>query len=229
MYRRGILREYASLFGLAQRAVDVMALVVAALAAHWIRFGVSWLRQDEQVALLLAALVCLWSFEHTGLYRSWRDARLIQEIGLMLMGWMGSFVALTAVGFALKTSAGFSRTWVGLWFLGGALLLVASRIVLRTTLRIARARGYNTRQVVIVGAGHAASNMCTYLLDHPTLGLRVQAALGLAGDCSWADPRVATRQPMDALKAFLATAPIDEVWIALPMGDKTQLLAVLDT
>ncbi len=229
MYRRGILREYASLFGLAQRAVDVMALVVAALVAHWMRFGVSLLREDEQVALLLAALVCLWSFEHMGLYRSWRDARLIQEIGLMLMGWTGSFVALTAVGFALKASGGFSRTWVGLWFVLGALLLVALRIVLRTALRVARARGYNTRQVVIAGAGQAASHMCTYLLDHPTLGLRVHAALGLAGDCSWADPRVATRLPMDALNAYMAAHTVDEVWIALPLGDKTQLLSLLHT
>ena len=54
--------------------------------------------------------------------------------------------------FATKTSAEYSRVASFGWFVLAPLILCGWRIVLRMILRAQRARGKNTRNVVILGA-----------------------------------------------------------------------------
>lgn len=145
-------------------------------------------------------------------YRSWRGAQMPAMLARVTGRWVGLMGLLLLWLFVFKASQDFSRIWFLLWALGAICLLWIERLVIYLFLRALRCRGYNLRHVAIVGGGPAAEH----------LKQRVSSA-------GWSGYSIALTIPSadtDAL-ARLYESDVDEVWLALPLGDEAAIRAVL--
>ena len=109
-----------------------------------------------------------------------------------------------------------SRTFLGLLFPVQWLATVAGRSAIRAGFERIRARGYNQRWVLVVGAGPRAQRFAAKLEDHRELGLRVR---GFIDDDPYELPRGWEMVgDLASIERLLHDTVIDEVAICLPFS-----------
>ena len=227
MASRRLFSEISQFFLPLARALDTGVVVLAGWLAFVVRTG-EWLPwQRYQIALLLGGLVTLLVFPTLDVYRSWRGRRARDQVRRVLGAWLLAAIVLMALGVATKTNMYFSRQWMGLWFLFGALLLVGLRVALTVMLRDARTRGRNHRRVALVGAGPQAATVARRLEAATWTGFEIAAVFAPAGqECPEGSLPVAV-QPLAAISEYLDAQPLDEVWFTLAPGAETGIAGVI--
>lgn len=133
------------------------------------------------VRLLVVALLAtvMWPalFEHLGLYRSQRRSSFIQVGGQLLLAAALSVAAISLV--ASLVSAPVSPIFPLICGVAQLAALGLMRIAILTLLHLARRRGRNYRNVLIIGSGARAHHARSVLESHPEWGLRL---LGFVDD-----------------------------------------------
>ena len=112
------------------RALE-FALVVAtgmAAAAVYVPNADLWHSSKYFMALAGAGLLTLAAFELLGLYRQSSFGAASRAMPRVVLGWTAAIAVLMASAFFLKTSADFSRVWLAMWYMSGAVLLIAGRL-----------------------------------------------------------------------------------------------------
>jgi len=209
--------------------VDAVLAVVLMGALSYARFGDEWLSHWSPIlaepgafALAYAAgwVVVLWLH---GLYRPRARWTLRSE---------GTAIGRSVVVMALVTLSvlfvfrlpDVSRSFLLLLFPAQWLTTIASRLVLRWGFERLRARGYNLRYVLIVGAGPRAQAFAAQLADHRELGLQIR---GFVDDKPAELPRGwKYLGPLDGIEAFLHEDVVDEVAICLPFTQMEKINAI---
>jgi exopolysaccharide biosynthesis polyprenyl glycosylphosphotransferase len=110
-----------------------------------------------------------------------------------------------------------SRTFIILLFGAQIALSLASRLAVRATFELVRARGYNIRYMLVVGAGEPARSFANRIARRRELGLRVVGHLS-NGDV---DPRLGrpVLGRLQDIESILHSGVIDEVAICLAPED----------
>ena len=103
--------------------------------------------------------------------------------------------------------------WLLSWAIGSLLVLCSSRLVSYILLRQYRAKGVNLRHIAIIGSGSTAEELVTRIESSKWSGYRIQTHL--------------TELNPQQLTA-LALQPLNEIWLALPMGDGSQMRMVME-
>jgi putative colanic acid biosynthesis UDP-glucose lipid carrier transferase len=129
-------------------------------------------------------------------------------------------MSLLFLAFALKVSADYSRFVVLTWFAASPTILLTWRFLVRWLLRVARARGRNTRTAVVVGAGDLGARFAVTLSNASWLGIRL---LGFYDDDKPKGSYPLAGQPWQVkgdLAALVKMAHrgdgVDIIYIALP-------------
>jgi len=159
---------------------DCVVLVLAWVAAYWLRFETGLPSPLGQPPLLeylpsLVFMPFLWGLVYRGLalYSPRRRGNRMQEWGKLLQAALIVTLGLTSVSYlAFKLNP--SRMLLALF---GSLALVGlflNRIVFRESVRFARRRGLNVRNVLIVGTDELARIIRERLRLHPELGMQVK-------------------------------------------------------
>ena len=224
-----MLRRHAIGFRSLLMLVDAVLAVVLMGALSYARFGDEWLSHWSPIlaepgafALAYAAgwVVVLWLH---GLYRPRARWTLRSE---------GTAIGRSVVVMALVTLSvlfvfrlpDVSRSFLLLLFPAQWLTTIASRLVLRWGFERLRARGYNLRYVLIVGAGPRAQAFAAQLADHRELGLQIR---GFVDDKPAELPRGwKYLGPLDGIEAFLHEDVVDEVAICLPFTQMEKINAI---
>lgn len=141
-------------------------------------------------------------------YRSWRGAQMPAMLAKVAGRWLVVVGLLLLWLFAFKASQDFSRVWFGVWVVLALGLLWVERLVVYLVLRGMRRKGFNLRHVALVGSGAVAEDL--------------QAQLIHAG---WSGYKLTLKvSEIDApALARLAETDVDEVWLALPLGDEAAI------
>ena len=123
---------------------------------------------------VLYVIVPLWAIllHYHGAYDSIRTQSLYQTVWPVLKTVLTGGIILTTMLFMMKLH-GVSRTWIFLFLLINAIVLVAERFCLYATFRYIRTMGMNYRNVLIVGTGKRARAFAENLFDHKEWGLRL--------------------------------------------------------
>jgi Undecaprenyl-phosphate glucose phosphotransferase len=227
-----MLRTHARLFEHLTLAADLVLIAGCWLLAYVLRFHVvgpfpgdaAPLPVRRHLLLLLPILV-VWTlaFGWFDLYRprrlgsrlsEWRDIAKASTAAVLVMMAVEAFVA---------PDTRYSRLVIVLFWALAIVGLSAWRSTFRAALRLARRRGHNLRQALLVGGGEPADAIVAALGQRPDVGVRV---MGRVGD---APTRSAVHRlgGYDDLRAVLDRQPVDLVLVALPRGDHGRLAGIL--
>lgn len=140
-----------------------------------------------------------------GVYRSWRGSQMPGIMARAVGRWWLAMGLLLLCLFVFKATQEFSRIWLVLWLAMGSALLCMNRLLVYGVLRSLRRRGFNMKSVALVGGGAAATNLKERLAGSGWSGYSVALEI----------------EAVDTLALErLAAAAVDEVWLALPLGNE---------
>lgn len=209
--------------GLLFRMTDAAIVAAAGLAA------VEWLaaRQATEVAPIYGLLIYLCSFCTIALfpafrlYASWRGRSLVELAARAFAAWTTVFALGILVSFLTHQTAGISRWWAGIWFVGAAVGVVGVRLAVYGVLRRVRDRGLDQKRVVLVGFGVLGHDL--WRRAHKASGAGYEI-LGIYTDTKEQTPARAHRlAELSELSSFIRQHQIREVWIALSI-ESSQLV-----
>lgn len=166
-----LIRPYSGLFTVAQRLLDVFAIVLARLIACWV-YPESW-HTGHTVIALCGILAFTVTSDGNNVYRSWRAVPLPEQLRAVLWSWALTAPLLLLWLFVSKTTADHSRFINVVWFALAPAFMCAWRAAERAVLARARMNGANSRTAGIIGATRMGLRLTEQLKD-PTHGIRLR-------------------------------------------------------
>ncbi|NNF60731.1 MAG: undecaprenyl-phosphate glucose phosphotransferase [Gammaproteobacteria bacterium] len=219
------LLDYSTAVSVLYAATDLLAVTLAAVAGYFMVFATLAIPLSYQVAVLLGVLLTRIIYSQARVYDSWRGRSLFDQLRIILVGWLSVIVIMILLAFIFDVSGQFSRPWLFWWAIFGLGMLLLSRLCATLFLRRARARGWNHKRVVIVGAGEWGSEVIRRLGEAASwIGIDVLCALDKDAELHGSSVEgVNVLGGYDKLPALLEKKIFDEVWICLPLsGGRTQ-------
>ncbi len=207
MLPHGLLKEFSKVFSILVRGLDIIAVMVAGLAAYYYRFSHFDITEQYMSALCIGAILTTVVFSFFHIYESVRGQAIWQYISRLLQAILVVLLLLAGLAFLTKTGVSFSRTWFLLWSIFSVILLVLFRGSLLFVLRLMRAHGMNERRVIIIGAGKLSAKLAETVHQALWTGFRVEKIF-----------EVQSRPEDLGLYLEQSKLAIDEIWLALPLG-----------
>src|SRR5581483_2061839 len=212
--------------GLVRAGEFAVVSVLGYLIAHV--YVADFFRQYA-AALALAGLAAVAVFQGTGLYNTAAFSAAHRYLPRLLMGWTATVALLLASVFFLKIAPDFSRAWLALWYVSGAIALISYRAGVAALTRRGLAQGRLTRRAVVYGAGPACESLLAALDADPHSDIRVCGVFDDRGIDRTS--RTVAGHPilgnLDALMAYCRRTPIDLLIVALPVSAETRVLQLI--
>lgn len=139
--------------------IDGLLVALAGWLAYYTRWQHWDISLDYLSVVILGTGLSLVILPLTGAYRSWRGEMHWRDMGNALPGLVTVAVLLMVVGTLTKTTANFSRLWMGYWFLYAIATLFLFRWFCATVSNRLLNRQSETIRVLIVGNGGFARSV----------------------------------------------------------------------
>ncbi|MEM6799311.1 MAG: undecaprenyl-phosphate glucose phosphotransferase, partial [Planctomycetota bacterium] len=230
---RGI-RQHESALHSVHRFADIFiagAVLYGALQATPLGAEAGHSVANEWLAILASTVLAMHGVaELTGLYRSWRGARLRPELGCIAMTWGYTVAVLLGIGLLTTYNARFSYATKVIWIVGTPLAMAATRVLFRAIQQVLRRNGMNTKRVAICGANELGIQLAKNLQASPGLGLSVggffddrptERTAEVPADLGG---RVGS---IDRLVEMARDGEIETIYIAFPMRAEERIRGVL--
>ena len=225
---RGILKRNADVLLLASQVINPLLVgLVGYLVFYYYLFakpGFDSFPFRYQMAVLVGMFLTILIFSWFKAYQPWRGIRLRQELWTIFLAWCSVIMVMIIIAFFTKTSTEFSRVWTASWWIISGVLLLGFRVIIRLSLRYARSRGFNQRQVAIAGVGSLGQSIVSRMRSAPWVGLQI---VGFFDDNEELQGKKITGIPvigtLDKIEDFLNENDIDQVWIALPLRAEARM------
>jgi exopolysaccharide biosynthesis polyprenyl glycosylphosphotransferase len=228
-----MLRQQALFFNRLTIFIDLLAVIFAFLLAYHVRGSQEFLYPIPYYLWIFLVIFPTWYFLMSH-YRFYTSIRL-RPISHLLM----SLVNVHLVGGVIVTSAiylvdprGFSRGLVGFFLLFSLVFLIFGKTAQKGALGFIRRRGYNFRNVLVVGADRKARNFINLLDEHADWGLQIIGVLRPAGEGE--EETVEGHKVIGTLDRLAETcrrSTVDEVVFCLPanhLGEVEKDLGLLE-
>ena len=220
-----MLKQYKKSFANTFRFIDVLILICSFYVAYGLRFAEIDLNifdypKQFQILLIIYLVVWIYFSIHFQLYSSKRMIRFDQEALDVCKTTIICLAIATIPPFFIRDYP-LSRIFLlYLWVLHtGSLILF--RIALRELLRYLRSRGYNFREILIIGRNDRAAKLVKKIEESPELGLRILGfidapnANGQNGPASLSKYGISGN--LGSLETILRNQVVDEVFVFLPI------------
>ncbi len=220
-----MVREQSDIITQAHKILDICLTATAFVAAYFIKrqllpesFRGLTTAPNYYIVLLMIIIIWYITFNVYGVYRTYRTRTYAQifwnmttavSIGMLILG-----LCLYLFGIA-----DVSRLMIGLFFILNIFVLAASKGLVYRTLTHFRQKGFNSRNLLIVGSRERAKDVIECVGDHLVSGYKV---LG----CLDTDPRevgnvvkngLRVIGTVDQLKQILLQHVVDELVFAMPL------------
>ena len=224
---------------------DLFATLAAFFAAWILRFEFEVIPLTKNVPQigpylrLIPFILVVWPivFYFHGLYQSRRGRSRVDEVLTIVLAVLLATVLLSVVIAWYRPPAApgsteyftYSRAFLALFAFLDLLFVSSTRMAVRSMLRRVRSSGHNVQRILFVGAGLLGREITTKILAHRELGFEVVGFLdddpGKAGTLVCGVPVLGTTRQAEEV---LATQPIDQVFITLPLEAHKRILQLLD-
>ncbi|MDI6704121.1 MAG: sugar transferase [bacterium] len=170
------------------------------------------------IRLLPLIVPIFWGcFFSLGLYKSMRFKSSWKELFDAVKGCTLGIFSFLFFTFFLKMEF-LSRTFLLLFWFISIIFVTLSRLALKFSIWLSYKKGYNHRNILIVGSGEMAKNVATNLRNHPEFGFKV---VGFIKDGSLEETKVPPQKIIGTVKDLpniLHNNVIDEVVYAVPLN-----------
>jgi lipopolysaccharide/colanic/teichoic acid biosynthesis glycosyltransferase len=215
-----MLKEHNKKFNRIFKTADLLIILGSFWAAYYLRLGMppSFSDLPIQYQVFFPAYLMAWFYlsYRFDLYRGRRTGKLLKEAWDVAKTVVLCLVLAGGVGFFLRDYP-LSRIFLlDLWILQ-TLTLIIFRFSLREFLKYIRKRGYNFRNILIVGWNERSANFLKWVKESPELGLRV---IGFIDGPNGSHPltnQVNHLGELKNLEPILRNQVVDEVLVFLPM------------
>jgi Undecaprenyl-phosphate glucose phosphotransferase len=222
------MQAHSQFFSLLLSLMDAALIAASGWLAYFLVHAQWTLSDQYRFVLLLACLLTAMLFPGFQLYESWRGESLEKELRKILIAWGFVAVLLLLLGAAIKTTAVYSRLWMGYWFVVSSVLLISSRVALRSLLHWLRFKGLNERRVIIAGSGELADTVSDRLLSNRWIGLKLLGCFAESdGNLEYCYRRVPMLGTLDQLAEYLDQHQVDQIWLAIPWSQQETIDQVL--
>ncbi|MFZ2949509.1 MAG: sugar transferase [Desulfuromonadaceae bacterium] len=215
-----MLKQQATTLKKIAIVLDIMVLVSAFMIAYYLRRTAGTVGElDNYVWLLLFAVPCWFILlNHFKLYESLRRRSCASIVwGLFKAHAVGGMV-LAAIIFMLDPHD-YSRILFTSFLLLSFLLLSACKVAIKLFLNRIRHKGFNTRNILIIGTGQNAVKMCELINGHREWGLNLIGVISLVDDYVATTPE--SLQVVGSINDMIdicKKSVVDEVVFALDRG-----------
>ena len=150
MTGQGKIRQYDSKINAISRLIDSAIIFLTFISV----LAVSHVEWTGAYLPIVFSAIILFSFfaESQDAYRSWRGTGMRAEIDAVLFSWVMSILLLVVVDLLVLDTHVYEQVLMQAWMLIVPVELICWHTLVRAVLRYFRSKGYNTRQVAIVGA-----------------------------------------------------------------------------
>ncbi|MGH8530093.1 MAG: undecaprenyl-phosphate glucose phosphotransferase [Nevskiales bacterium] len=218
-------RRLPDVLALSLWLVPVLDMLIVLGAAAALSVALTWWRDANiwpwtthyQAGITFAVVLTPLIFFRFDLYRSYRGEGLAVELTRLTAAWLVVAASLVAVAVASKTSSLFSRVWMVSWVGSTLGLLWASRIVVRLGLAWLRQRGWDTREILLIGDGRAAERVAHQLDVNRWTGYRIRGYFAHDPERPPTLGRLNCLGSVDRLEEYVTRIPRrpDQVWIVM--------------
>lgn len=162
MARRLVAADLVTLATGVVRALDPLAVAVAAWIAYWARHG-TWVLPDLYVIAVSVACVLTLNVMHIArVYDFETLSRPALQVGRLAMAWAVVVLTLIALAYFTQTSLAFSRAFVLGWIAISFGLLLVVRVLFLLRIDTWRRDGRLSLDVALIGSGA----LCARLIRH---------------------------------------------------------------
>ncbi|BAE74261.1 UDP-glucose:undecaprenyl-phosphate glucose-1-phosphate transferase [Sodalis glossinidius str. 'morsitans'] len=161
----------------------------------------------------------------TDFYHFWRGVKIRTELLLILQNWTLSLI-ITAGIISFVEVVNITFMLYAEWYLLACIGLVFCRLLIRHIIGMVRHRGYNTRNVAIVGNSPVGVELATSLLDVPWLGFNI---VGI-----YSDNPVEIDERLNYISEYrqviedAKSGKLERVYIAMPMTEEAKIKDLVD-
>lgn len=231
-----MLKRHKKFIGSIFLISDLLVLSVCWLAAYFIRFksgilplyGDIPLFRDHLVILGIIVSSYIMSSLFVELYRHRRINSVVDDIIVLVRAILLSIAFTIVLMYFFLKGLHYSRLTFILFFLVSIFILLAERVCVRKVFSVLRSKGYNLRNVLVVGTGKTASQCISSLRSHPEFGYNMVGSLSRykkeVGNRIKSVPVIGTYKEL--YKCMIAES-VDVLVFALPAGEERLLRPLL--
>ncbi|MDZ4677583.1 MAG: undecaprenyl-phosphate glucose phosphotransferase [Oligoflexia bacterium] len=233
-----MLKEHQRYFNMFFQFFDMFIVALAWVLSYPLRFiylaDIIPVRKGyplyDEYFYITGVIVIIWYavFNLTGVYKSRRTQSLWPELLALARAQTVAFIIFAALTF-LTTAVMFSRGVLLVFFVLVNVFFVVERIALRFFLKNLRRKGFNRRNVLIVGDNEIAKAFLERLHYHPELGLAVMGVIRLDELPESSRTGLQVLGTCADLTKVLTLHKIDQVFLALRNADRDQLDMILSS
>ncbi len=222
-----MLREHSKLAAQLHHLLDVALTALAFGAAFIIKLYLlpaqfAGLASEPPYLGVFLLIILIWYvvFSYFNLYQSYRPRRLREVLWQMVKAVSVGLIILFLCLYVFKI-ADISRILIGIFYFLDILFLALSKSVVYYTLRKYRGKGFNFRNVLIVGSRTRAQILIENILKDNESGYRIVGCLEINEDDIGKEVSKGFKiiGSLGQIKNILLTNVIDEVIFAIPLRD----------
>ena len=216
--------RYSQYFPALFLVADLLCLNLGVFIANYDRFG-ELIYTNESYLSLQIALNIIWLviFFSAKLHEISREDRLIDHLNKVLTALVINLSVVFALWFIAKPFY-YSRQHLFVTYLGFTLLLIVWRTIWHYFIRYYRTKGFNIRNVVIVGYGELGLELEKYFKINPGIGYKF---LGYF-DNKQEDVERKYLGGVGDLKEYSANNPVDIIFCCLPRIFENEIKDLID-
>lgn len=210
--------RYSRYFPILFLVADLVCLNIGIYASHYYRFDSFFLAEGYQILQLFLNLIWLLVFFGSRLQEINRNSKLLDHLNKVLTALVINLSIVFALWFAIQP-LDYSRKFLFFTYLVFTLSILSWRTVWHYLIRYYRVKGYNIRNVLIVGAGELADTLVEHFRQSPELGYHLVGVLGQNGQ---ADARI------DDLEDLALEKKADVIFCCLPNLREERVKEIID-
>lgn len=176
-----MIKEHQKYFNLILVLSDVAMIIIALVLAWYLRFETSvfgnvgnsgWGFFYYMVPLIVIVPMYLILYNIFGLYKPQRINTLISEIGDIIKANFTGLIMLTTLLFLIG-AVNYSRYVLIAFVTLSTIFTIIERMTLRSTLRVIRSKGFNMKNVLVIGGGELGLKFARRVDENSYVGYNI--------------------------------------------------------
>jgi len=209
------------------KALDMVLIYTSLFTLSLFFPHIEWVPHYNLLALV-SILIFVFAAESVHLYQSWRGVDFSLLVKRVLIVWFVTIISLMMLGYVNKITAEYSRMLVSLWLVAVPILLLVWRTVFKGVLNYFRSKGYNSRQVAVLGVNSLANQVIGHIEKNPSLGMLLEGLYDDRGEDRHDQLVCPIVGDTETLVKNAQDGKIDLVYITLPMRAEERIKDVVN-